>query len=185
MGIERLLKKFDKVKKAVNSIKGIQSKIQSINYTTALDSLGQSQKLAEDILSTRRQNLSKDIAQKQTEKTRTITQNRKSFPRRPWTSQEQPKDPQGTPQQRKGRPKTPKSHPKEPQMTPKGLQGMPLGSTKASKRHKKAPKTTPERNQNSEWKIDATVIATATPPTQLSNNTASTTISALRNARSA
>jgi len=61
MGIERLLKKFDKVKKAVNSIKGIQSKIQSINYTTALDSLGESQKLAEDLLSTRRDNLQKDI----------------------------------------------------------------------------------------------------------------------------
>ena len=61
MGIERLLKKFDKVKKAVNSIKGIQSKIQSINYTTALDSLGESQKLAEDLLSTRRQNLKRDI----------------------------------------------------------------------------------------------------------------------------
>lgn len=61
MGIERLLKKFDKVKKAVNSIKGIQSKIQSINYTTALDSLGESQKLAEDLLRTRRNNLQKDI----------------------------------------------------------------------------------------------------------------------------
>ena len=38
MGIERLLKKFDKVKKAVNSIKGIQSKIQSISSTPTVTS---------------------------------------------------------------------------------------------------------------------------------------------------
>ena len=57
MGISRIIKKFEKVKKAVNSIKGIQSKIQSINYTTALDSLGESQEAAEAILSTRRDNL--------------------------------------------------------------------------------------------------------------------------------
>lgn len=61
MGIDRLLKKFDKVKSAINSIKGIQSKIQSINYTTAIDSLGQSQKSAEDLLSARRAELQKDI----------------------------------------------------------------------------------------------------------------------------
>ena len=95
-----------------------------------------------------------------------------------------PKDPQGTPQQPKGRPKTPKSHSKDPQMTPKRLQGTPFGSTKLQKATKKAFKTTPQRNQNSKWKIDATVIATATPPTQLSNNTASTMTSAQRNARS-
>lgn len=57
MGIDRLLKKFDKVKKAINSIKGIQSKIQSINYTTAMDSLGESQQAAEELLKTRRSNL--------------------------------------------------------------------------------------------------------------------------------
>ena len=61
MGIDRLLKKFDKVKSAINSIKGIQSKIQSINYTTALDSLGNAQKSAEDLLSARRSQLQEDI----------------------------------------------------------------------------------------------------------------------------
>ena len=61
MGIDRLLEKFDKVKKAINSVKGIQSKIQSINYTTALDSLGESQQAAEELLKTRRSNLQNDI----------------------------------------------------------------------------------------------------------------------------
>ena len=38
------------------------------------------------------------------------------------------------------------------------------------KTSKKATKTTPQSNQNLKWKIDTSVIATANPPTQLSNN---------------
>ena len=102
-------------------------------------------------------------------------------PGAPWGPQRTPKAP---PQQQEGRPKTPKSDSKHPQMTPKGLQGTPLGSKRLPKGIQKTIKKTPQRNQNSKWKIDAKVIATATPPTRLSNNTASTMTSAWRNARS-
>ena len=40
MAIDKLISKFDKVKKSINSIKGIRSKIQAFNYTTAIDALG-------------------------------------------------------------------------------------------------------------------------------------------------
>lgn len=39
MAIDKLISKFEKVKKSINSIKGIRSKIQSFNYTTAFDAL--------------------------------------------------------------------------------------------------------------------------------------------------
>ena len=113
---------------------------------------------------------------------------RKSPPSRPRTSQEPPgipkgplrhptaakrtsKDPKKSPQ---GPPNDPPRSPRDALRTHKGLQKAP----------KKAAKTTPRRNQNLKWKIDENVIATATPPTQLSNNTASKMTSARRNARS-
>ena len=113
---------------------------------------------------------------------------RKSPPSRPRTSQEPPgipkgplrhptaakktsKDPKKSPQ---GPPNDPPRSPRDALRTHKGLQKAP----------KKAAKTTPRRNQNLKWKIDENVIATATPPTQLSNNTASKITPARRNARS-
>ena len=59
--IDKLLNKFNKVKQAVNSLKGIQSKIQAINYTTAIDALGEEKKAAEDLLNARRVSLEKSI----------------------------------------------------------------------------------------------------------------------------
>ena len=44
MAIDKLISKFDKVKKSINSIKGIRSKIQAFNYTTAIDALGEEKK---------------------------------------------------------------------------------------------------------------------------------------------
>ena len=52
--IDKLLNKFNKVKRAVNSLKGIQAKIQAINYTTAIDALGEEKAAAEDMLKVRR-----------------------------------------------------------------------------------------------------------------------------------
>ena len=39
MAIDKLISKFEKAKKSINSIKGIRSKIQAFNYTTATDAL--------------------------------------------------------------------------------------------------------------------------------------------------
>ena len=61
MAIDKLIRKFEKVKSAINSIKGIQSKIQSINYTTAIDALDQAKDEAETLLKARKQNLQKQI----------------------------------------------------------------------------------------------------------------------------
>lgn len=60
--IDKLLNKFNKVKNAVNSIKGIQSKIQSINYTTAIDALGLEKGAAEDLINSRRSSLEKQLS---------------------------------------------------------------------------------------------------------------------------
>ena len=51
--IDKLLDKFNKAKSAINSLKGIQSKIQSINYTSAIDELGKQSKEAENQLKRR------------------------------------------------------------------------------------------------------------------------------------
>ena len=60
--IDKLLNKFNKAKQAINSLKGIQSKIQSINYTTALDALGESQDKAKTLLDSRRTSLQKSLS---------------------------------------------------------------------------------------------------------------------------
>ena len=60
--IDKLLNKFNKVKNAVNSIKGIQSKIQSINYTTAIDALGIEKGAAEELINSRRSSLEKQLS---------------------------------------------------------------------------------------------------------------------------
>lgn len=59
--IDKLLGKFNKVKQAINSLKGIQAKIQAINYTTALDALGEEQAAAEELLDARRVSLEQSI----------------------------------------------------------------------------------------------------------------------------
>ena len=59
--IDKLINKFNKVKQAVNSLKGIQSKIQAINYTTAIDALGKEKEQAEELLKARRTSLDKSI----------------------------------------------------------------------------------------------------------------------------
>ena len=113
----------------------------------------------------------------------------------PEITPEAPKDVPGAPLDPQTTPKAPHSSPKaskDPQQSAKGATNDPQRTPRDAFRiHRgvqkaltKAPQTTPRRNQNSKWKIDATVIATATPPTQLSNNTASTMTSAWRNARS-
>ena len=65
---------------------------------------------------------------------------RKSHPSRPRRSHETPGIPKGPPRHptaAKTASNNSKSHPKDLQMTPKRLQGTPLASTKASKRHPK------------------------------------------------
>ena len=50
--IDKLIGKFNKIKGAVDSFKGIQSKLQNINYNTAIDALGEEkEKAIKDILS--------------------------------------------------------------------------------------------------------------------------------------
>ena len=39
--IDKLIGKFNKAQNAVNSLKGVAAKLQSINYNTALDALGE------------------------------------------------------------------------------------------------------------------------------------------------
>lgn len=49
--IDKLIGKFNKIKGAVDSFKGIQSKLQNINYNTAIDALGEEkEKAIKDIL---------------------------------------------------------------------------------------------------------------------------------------
>ena len=39
--IDKLIGKFNKAQSAVNSLKGVAAKLQSIDYNTALDALGE------------------------------------------------------------------------------------------------------------------------------------------------
>ena len=60
--IDKLLDKFNKAKNAINSLKGIASKIQSINYTSAIDELGDVKEEAYNLLNQRRRNLENSLA---------------------------------------------------------------------------------------------------------------------------
>jgi len=62
--IDKLLNKFNKAKKAINSIKGIQSKIQAINYTSAIDALGIEKEAAKTLIDTRRTTLESQLSSK-------------------------------------------------------------------------------------------------------------------------
>ena len=55
--IDKIISKFNKAKNAINSLKGIQSKIQSINYTSAIDALGEQALEADQILKERGERL--------------------------------------------------------------------------------------------------------------------------------
>ena len=59
--IDKLLDKFNKVKSAVNSLKGISSKIQGINYTSAIDSLGDDAEFARSLLVSRQKSLKQSL----------------------------------------------------------------------------------------------------------------------------
>ena len=60
MAIDKLISKFEKVKKSINSIKGIRSKIQSFNYTTAFDALeDEARKNYESLIKDRKSSLVK------------------------------------------------------------------------------------------------------------------------------
>ena len=103
-------------------------------------------------------------------------------------AQDRPKSPPGTdkgflgdPGDPKGAPKTPKKAPKGPPNEPQATPSAALGPPNAPKRHLKRPPTVPTL----EKKINTTASEPAASPTQLSNSTASKTISARRNARSA
>ena len=59
--IDKLIDKFNKVKSAVNSLKGISSKIQGINYTSAIDSLGDDLEFARSLLVSRQKSLKQSL----------------------------------------------------------------------------------------------------------------------------
>lgn len=50
MGLSKLIKKVNKAKSAINSLKGISSKLQSLNYNSQIDKLGEEAKKAQDFL---------------------------------------------------------------------------------------------------------------------------------------
>ena len=59
--IDKIINKFNKAKNAINSLKGIQSKIQSINYTSAIDALGEQALEADQILKQRGERLKESL----------------------------------------------------------------------------------------------------------------------------
>tara|TARA_B100001250_G_C19772904_1_gene778080 strand:+ start:341 stop:1480 length:1140 start_codon:yes stop_codon:yes gene_type:complete len=59
--IDKLLDKFNKVKSAINSFKGIQAKINAINYTSAIDELDEKSTAAKELLEARRSSLASDL----------------------------------------------------------------------------------------------------------------------------
>lgn len=63
--IDKILNKFNKAKNAINSLKGIQSKIQSINYTSAIDALGEQANEARNQLEQRGKRLESSLTAKQ------------------------------------------------------------------------------------------------------------------------
>ena len=98
---------------------------------------------------------------------------------------DRPGTPQHPPRTPKGCPRDPHETQKEPQRLKKSRPKQPKMLQRTPRDTSRAQKTTTQRNQNSKREIEATTIAQATQPTQLSNNTASKMTSALRNARSA
>tara|TARA_X000000368_G_C23050592_1_gene721225 strand:+ start:71 stop:1216 length:1146 start_codon:yes stop_codon:yes gene_type:complete len=59
--IDKLLDKFNKVKSAINSFKGIQAKINAINYKSAIDELDEKSTAAKELLEARRSSLATEL----------------------------------------------------------------------------------------------------------------------------
>lgn len=60
--IDKLTKKFNKAKNAVNSLKGIASKLKSIQYESVADTLGESRITARQLLQDRKEALNKSLS---------------------------------------------------------------------------------------------------------------------------
>ena len=54
MGLSKLINKVNKAKSAINSLKGISSKLQSLNYNSVTDQLGEEARKAQEILKNQR-----------------------------------------------------------------------------------------------------------------------------------
>lgn len=59
--IDKLLNKFNKIQNKIDSLKGISSKLQSINYNTAIDALGEQKTEALERIKERRNNLQNQL----------------------------------------------------------------------------------------------------------------------------
>ena len=62
MGLSKLINKVNKAKSAINSLKGISSKIQSLNYTSQIDRLGEEAEQAQNFLNEARKRDSKMLS---------------------------------------------------------------------------------------------------------------------------
>ena len=62
MSLSKILNKINKAKSAINSLKGISSKLNSLNYTTQIDKLGEEAEAARELLSNRRKSADRLIA---------------------------------------------------------------------------------------------------------------------------
>jgi len=60
--LNKILNKINKAKSAINSIKGISSKLKSLNFTTALDKLGEQAEESKRVLEQRRSSLESQLA---------------------------------------------------------------------------------------------------------------------------
>jgi len=59
--LNKILNKINKAKSAINSIKGISSKLKSLNFTSALDKLGEQAEESKRVLEERRSSLEKSL----------------------------------------------------------------------------------------------------------------------------
>ena len=59
--ISKILNKINKAKSAINSLKGIGAKLESLNYTSQVDKLGEQAEHAQQLLKDRRSSLEKSI----------------------------------------------------------------------------------------------------------------------------
>ena len=59
MGLSKILNKINKAKSAINSLKGISSKLNSLNYTTQIDKLGEEAEKARETLANKRKSVDK------------------------------------------------------------------------------------------------------------------------------
>ncbi len=62
MGLSKILNKINKAKSAINSLKGISSKLNSLNYTTQIDKLGEEAEKAREILADKRKSVDSMMA---------------------------------------------------------------------------------------------------------------------------